>query len=494
MEKNFIPNILICGDKAEFLANVVERAYKIVGEVKFVGDNFNFMADGKFLLNDETHEYKELPNLLNTNCDYLIFVDFNLFFSFAKILQSIGCPRSQLVSIREFNNLSQDTFRDITSDLQFMLTLQKLQVKTLLDVNAYFMKSQLLTKILNNITQIDCIFDGDMLPIKENIFSHVYKNFSDCRLKHYDAAIISVNSPLDFNKYFLMLDNCDVVIIFSRHDSEIEKHLRNTIYNFAKVNGIKSFAGNWFFCYRHKPPEDFAMYVVTHKKLPTEHVEQFPAGYKIIHAGRELSEDLGYLGDNTGDNVSYLNPYINEITALYWMYKNTNHSIIGLSHYRRFFTESDSSFAYEKILTQEQILNLLKDYDIILNPMFNIIAEYENMIDFCGVELTEIGLTVIKKYLSDDYIKSLDYIMNSRVFYKCNMFVTRRNIFDEYCRWLFSFYIDATQEILTTARLQEIPNPAKRLMGLFSERLFATWLIRNNLRIKELDIMQVPNL
>lgn len=427
--------------------------------------------------------------------DYIIFNDPFLLIHVGGVLQSIGCPRSQLVSTREFNHLPQDTFRDFNSDLQLMIYLQNMQIKTLLDVNAYFMKSQLLTKNPNEITEIDCIYDENFLPIKQNIFSHVYKNFSECCLKHYDAAIISVNSPLDFDKYFLMLDNCDVIITFSRFNATIENHLRNTVYNFTKIDYVNSFAGNWFFCYRHKPPEDFAMYVVTHKKLPPEHVENLPDGYKIIHAGRELSEDLGYLGDNTGDNVSYLNPYINELTALYWMWKNTNHTVIGLSHYRRFFTESyDLNFEHEKIITNKQVTKLLKDYDVIVNQSYGGIAEYENIINACGVDLTEMGMTVIKKYLTDDYIESLNCVMNSRIFYKCNMFIARRNIFDAYCKWLFSFFIDSTNELLKVTSLQQIQGYSKRLMGFFSERLFSAWIIKNNLRIKELNIMFVPNL
>ena len=397
--------------------------------------------------------------------------------------------------MREFNSLPTDIFRDFNSDLQLLIHLQNSQIKTLLDVNAHFVKSQLLTKSPNNITEIDCIFDGDILPLKENIFSRVYKNFSECQLKHYDAAIISANDPLDFDKNYLMLDNCDVVILFARFNSAVENHLRTITYNFAKVDVLRSFAGNWIFCYRRKPPEDFAMYVVTHKKLPADHVEKLPAGYKIIHAGRELSEDLGYLGDNTGDNVSYLNPYINEITALYWMWKNATPSIIGLSHYRRFFTEfEDLNFSHEKIITQEQISNILKTYDIVVVPCLNYIIEYENMARACGKKLVEMGLTVIKKYLNPNYIEALDKVMYSRIFYKCNMFIARKNVFDAYCSWLFSFFIDATQEILQVTPLQQMSNPPKRLMGYFAERLLSVWIIKNHLRIKELNLMRVSNL
>ena len=122
----FIPNILICGDKSEFLANVGKRAYKIVGEVKFFGehegDNFNFFQDGKFLLDGEFHDYKELRNIIG-GVEYIVFNDPFLLIQISGLLQNIGCPRSQLVSIREFNNLPTDNFYDFNSDLQLLMYL-----------------------------------------------------------------------------------------------------------------------------------------------------------------------------------------------------------------------------------------------------------------------------------------------------------------------------------------------------------------------------------
>ena len=72
MEKNFIPSVLICGDKEKFLANVGKRPFKIVGQIKFVGDNFNFVKDRKFLLDGKLHNDKDLARTLK-KVDYILF-------------------------------------------------------------------------------------------------------------------------------------------------------------------------------------------------------------------------------------------------------------------------------------------------------------------------------------------------------------------------------------------------------------------------------------
>ena len=63
-ENYFLPKILICGDKAEFFARIGQRPFKIVGEVKFLGEaegqQFHFLRDGKFSLNGKLKNYQEL--------------------------------------------------------------------------------------------------------------------------------------------------------------------------------------------------------------------------------------------------------------------------------------------------------------------------------------------------------------------------------------------------------------------------------------------------
>ncbi|HEV5298472.1 TPA: DUF4422 domain-containing protein, partial [Streptococcus pneumoniae] len=59
--------------------------------------------------------------------------------------------------------------------------------------------------------------------------------------------------------------------------------------------------------------------VATHKsfEMPQNKELYFP-----VHVGCEGKDDLGYQGDNTGENISQLNPYYCELTGLYWAWKN----------------------------------------------------------------------------------------------------------------------------------------------------------------------------
>lgn len=60
--------------------------------------------------------------------------------------------------------------------------------------------------------------------------------------------------------------------------------------------------------------------------------------YLPLHVGRASAEDLGYLGDDTGDNISLINCFYGELTGLYWIWKNYHSSdYAGLCHYRRYF-------------------------------------------------------------------------------------------------------------------------------------------------------------
>lgn len=71
-----------------------------------------------------------------------------------------------------------------------------------------------------------------------------------------------------------------------------------------------------------------------------------PDIYVPVYGGRTVSYHLPeqsrtMLADNTGDNISWMNPFIGEFTCIYWASKHLdqigNPDYIGLNHYRRLF-------------------------------------------------------------------------------------------------------------------------------------------------------------
>ena len=112
-------------------------------------------------------------------------------------------------------------------------------------------------------------------------------------------------------------------------------------------------------------------------------------------------------------------------------------------------------------------------------------------------ELVRFAEKIVRKHLTKnqpDYLDAYDAVINGFVFFLYGIHITRRNIFNAYCEWLFSFIIDATEEIrdkveILGKSLEEMRHDYSRMPGFFCERLFTVWLIKNHLRIKTLPIM-----
>lgn len=59
--------------------------------------------------------------------------------------------------------------------------------------------------------------------------------------------------------------------------------------------------------------------------------------YLPVHAGAagKANISLSYQRDDEGENISLKNPNYCELTALYWLWKNSKAEYLGLAHYRR---------------------------------------------------------------------------------------------------------------------------------------------------------------
>jgi hypothetical protein len=211
-----------------------------------------------------------------------------------------------------------------------------------------------------------------------------------------------------------------------------------------------------------------------------------------IQVGKALSDiDLGITGDDTGDNISLKNAGYCELTAIYWAWKNLKDAdYIGLNHYRRYFKFEKCGLRDRQIVTLKDFLSrdyklsidpdaLLKNGEIILaRPMtfpYNIFLKYS----FCHVSDDMRMLEEVVHEISPEYDAAFRKVIryNNRLsFY--NMFICRRDIFDDYCSWLFK--ILGTLE----GRLNiEHYNPVqKRIYGYMAEKLLNVYVEKHKLK------------
>lgn len=201
--------------------------------------------------------------------------------------------------------------------------------------------------------------------------------------------------------------------------------------------------------------------------------------YIPIQVGKTLSNvDLGIQGDDTGDNISKLNPYFCELTAQYWAWKNMHDvEYIGLCHYRRYFKTE---------FTEHNIDALMGNHDLIL--VRHLSMPY-SVLRWSVNGLVEEDFYIFVHYLYKRFPKYknvIDSYFYGNKCWPCNMFVMKKSLFDDFAQWQFSILFDLNKLVRTSpySRL-------KRMMGYFAEHLLHLYAVVNQLRVKEEPIVEM---
>ena len=231
------------------------------------------------------------------------------------------------------------------------------------------------------------------------------------------------------------------------------------------------------------------IYIITHKKFK-EYFED-KLYYKILHVGMNDDFDSEYICDNTGNNISYKNKNYCELTGIYWLWKNSKENqedIIGVVHYRRYFTSVAGDFLYTyfnikpKVLDYDIIVSKLEKNDIILPTPEKIFRTVRQ--SYCDVHYEE-DLDLTRQVISNvcpDYLDAFDEVMNSHKYYYANMMICKKKTFDDYAKWLFSVLFNL-EPLIDINKYSD--NYQKRVFGFLSERLLQVWVVKNELKISE---------
>lgn len=216
------------------------------------------------------------------------------------------------------------------------------------------------------------------------------------------------------------------------------------------------------------------IYVATHKLFTPPKDKN----YVPITAGANY-HNLPYLKDNTNDNISDKNPYYSELTALYWIWKNDPSDIIGFTHYHRYFQK------WRKIQTSE-IKRILKKDDIIVPvPLTLPCTVYEQYASVhYSIDLKLAAEEIIRRY--PNYKQTVYEVLNQNELYTCNMFITRREILEDYLNFLFPILFTLEEKIPYLS--YSIYN--QRVFGFLSERIFNIYLKQKKWNLKNYPIVE----
>jgi hypothetical protein len=189
-----------------------------------------------------------------------------------------------------------------------------------------------------------------------------------------------------------------------------------------------------------------------------------------IQVGAALTEKrICEICDNTGDHISDKNSQYCEVTALYWIWKNDCSDYVGLGHYRRHFE-----------LTEEQVKKLAaSDIDVVLTiPIFDF-PDVETVYrrDHVGSDW-DVMLEAIR-ILAPDYRETAQILGGECFYYGYNMFIMRREIFEEYCRWLFPILFYCEEHCGKKKDAYQ-----NRYIGFLAEHLMAIYFRRQECRYK----------
>ena len=188
--------------------------------------------------------------------------------------------------------------------------------------------------------------------------------------------------------------------------------------------------------------------------------------------------DLGFLKDNTGDNISAQNPHFCELTGLYWAWKNLEADHLGLVHYRRYFGSPKKTKAkdlYEIILSGEEADRLFQKHRVLVPSRRNYYIEtlYSH---YAHTHYAE-HLDETRKIIEDicpDYLGAFDTVMAQRSGYMFNMCVMDRELMDAYCEWVFRILFRLEDAL--KSQEAELSFYQGRFYGRVSEIIFNVWL------------------
>lgn len=218
------------------------------------------------------------------------------------------------------------------------------------------------------------------------------------------------------------------------------------------------------------------IFTMTHKAFTPPEDPMFVP----LQVGRAIGENLGYIGDDTGDSISKWNPYFSELTGMYWVWKNfRTDGNVGLCHYRRFLIHENGD-----VITEKEYDQLLQTYDLVTTKQVVLNNSYYDgyAVNHHIKDLIETGNVIRELY--PQYYEEFERIVHGNRTYFGNMIVCKKELFDDYCKWLFGILLEVKKRV----DVEHYDNYRKRVFGFISEVLLLVYATHHQLKVKECKV------
>lgn len=268
--------------------------------------------------------------------------------------------------------------------------------------------------------------------------------------EEYHTDIIQNLKEKEFNNYFL-LDSHNEYLLMGRY--------------LKKVRGLKLIE-DWQTNGKPDKSDHIRIYMaVNHRDKTLAGVYQEAPWVEKIQAGAALTDSrIADLTDEGVDSLSMQNSLYCELTASYYIWKQSTYDITGLFHYRRILN-----------VTEEQ-LHLLetRDVDVILPLPF---VCYPDASGQYGRYLMPEDIRTMREILQECEARNMpeiEAILQSPYLYNYNMLIARREVFNDYCSWIFPLLKEITDRCEKEDR-ERLP----RYVGRIGEVLTSLYFMMN---------------
>lgn len=229
------------------------------------------------------------------------------------------------------------------------------------------------------------------------------------------------------------------------------------------------------------------IYVAAHKPFELPPLEN----YSPLFVGRNDLEP----NDSTGESIGERNPFYCELTGQYWIWKNDRSEVVGLCQYRRLLwidepprTLCSQSFrsieeCAERLDTRS-LASTLDKYDVILPRAYAFSRDTigSQFVRYHRRENFDRMLRALER-THPNYMPSVEKTFARRTAHLANLLISRKDLFDEYSRWLFDVLFD----------IESRSGFETRMAGYMSERLLNLFVEHNRLRVKEVPLIFISD-